>query len=509
MIETPHRKIPQTMGTQHPDNANAPYWETDGDGYVSIHEEVRECASSFQDLGCEEYMWDWEGKYVDEGVIEKLLTEYHAFFSKHHIGRDRFLTFRIPNIWEEKGRSLARAFMNILTAEEFARDLGLHTPPLFEMILPMADDAKKMIYLQKTFTELAKMKHKLFKESHRDFHYVQMIPLIEGVHSMETVNTLLDRYVAEHKKQYKRKPEYMRVFLARSDPALISGVVPAVLANRMALSELYQWSARQGIPVYPWLGAGSLPFRGHLRPDRVKEFLQTYPGVRSVTIQSAFRYDFPLATVKRGIHELNTKLSTTDPVIISPKEFAILKRVNIAFERTYQETIGTIADTIIDVAAAVPSRRERRLHIGLLGYGRTVGKNKKKFPRAITFTAALYSLGIPPEMIGTGRALQSLSAQELATLEKHYPTFAYDLSAAAQYVNKENLAFLIQKESVWRAIAEDIAMIETYIGKPVGPTTPESYIHRNWTSTLFFQKRKPAQMTTAIIESAKIRCSLG
>jgi len=27
-----HRIIPATMATQHPDNASAPYWETDGEG---------------------------------------------------------------------------------------------------------------------------------------------------------------------------------------------------------------------------------------------------------------------------------------------------------------------------------------------------------------------------------------------------------------------------------------------------------------------------------------------
>lgn len=41
------RNIPSVMATQHPDNAQAPYWETDGDGFVSIYEEMDECASSF------------------------------------------------------------------------------------------------------------------------------------------------------------------------------------------------------------------------------------------------------------------------------------------------------------------------------------------------------------------------------------------------------------------------------------------------------------------------------
>ena len=41
------RKIPATMATQHPDNACAPFWEKDGDGYISVYEELDECMVCF------------------------------------------------------------------------------------------------------------------------------------------------------------------------------------------------------------------------------------------------------------------------------------------------------------------------------------------------------------------------------------------------------------------------------------------------------------------------------
>jgi phosphoenolpyruvate carboxylase len=299
----------------------------------------------------------------------------------------------------------------------------------------------------------------------------------------------------------------MRVFLARSDPALISGLVPAVLGNKIALSELYQWSAKRKIDVYPWLGAGSLPFRGHVRPDRVDYFLKTYPGVRSVTIQSSFRYDFPIETVKKGIAAFNTKLSKTQPVILSGEELHHLTRAVNTLEKPYQKTILSLADTINDVARNVPSRRERRLHIGLLGYGRKMGK--AKLPRAITFTAAMYSLGVPPELVGTGRGLASLSKAELAAVEKHYPTLMFDLAEAGQYLNTENLDFLAKKHTGFREIQEDIELLQAYIGMPMGPRSETAFIHRNWTSTLFFLRKGHKQITTAIRESAKIRQSLG
>ena len=138
-------RIPVTMATQHPDNASAPYWEKDGDSYVSTREEVQECYSAFADLGCEEFMWDWEGKYVDEAVAEKLFSKYFSYFKKHRLGEDKFLIYRIPNIWAEGEHSLPRAFMTILTFRELALSLGFKKPPVFEVILPMTDSAEKII----------------------------------------------------------------------------------------------------------------------------------------------------------------------------------------------------------------------------------------------------------------------------------------------------------------------------------------------------------------------------
>lgn len=507
MIRTRYRNIPQTMGTQHPDNAAAPYWEKDGDGFISAMEEVSECASSFKDLGCEEYMWDWEGKYVDEAVVEKLLTEQYDFFHKHPLGKERFLTFRIPNIWEEHGRSLARAFMNILTAEEFARDIGINRAPLFEVILPMADRAQKMIKIQQLFSQLARFKHQVFNGSKKSIQYIELIPLIEGVYSMATVRTLLSRYVALHKKEYKRKPEYLRVFLARSDPALVSGMPAAVLGNRIALSELTQWSKEIGIDVYPWLGAGSLPFRGGLRPDRIDYFLKTYPGIQGVSIQSSFRYDYPLDVVKKGIRQLNSRLASTEAIILSSREKKELTQLIGQFEQPYQRTVLSLSSIINTIASAVPARRERRLHIGLLHYGRRVGT--QQMPRAIPFTAALYTLGVPPELIGTGRALASCTKEQLQLLEKQYITLSQDLIDAGHYLNKENLAFLAKHNPGFREIQRDVGLIEDYIGESLGPKTSAHYTHRNWTSTAYFQRKKRSALQEAILAAAQVRKSLG
>jgi phosphoenolpyruvate carboxylase len=104
------------------------------------------------------------------------------------------------------------------------------------------------------------------------------------------------------------KPSYVRVFIARSDPALNYGLVCATILSKIALSKLKSLEKRRGVPVYPIIGVGSMPFRGHLSPSNVEGFLDEYKGVYTATIQSGLKYDFPVEDVKRVVDVLNSKL---------------------------------------------------------------------------------------------------------------------------------------------------------------------------------------------------------
>jgi phosphoenolpyruvate carboxylase len=68
--------------------------------------------------------------------------------------------------------------MSILTAEELARDLNMFSPPLFEVILPMCDEAWKLIYLQESFEQAANLERQMFGNG-RPLYRLQVIPLIE------------------------------------------------------------------------------------------------------------------------------------------------------------------------------------------------------------------------------------------------------------------------------------------------------------------------------------------
>ena len=77
--------IPRCMSTQHPDNVTTPFFAESAE--LGGEDEVQEAYYAYSHLGCDEQMWDCEGKEVDNYVVKKLLTKYDSFFSEHRLGR--------------------------------------------------------------------------------------------------------------------------------------------------------------------------------------------------------------------------------------------------------------------------------------------------------------------------------------------------------------------------------------------------------------------------------------
>lgn len=503
------RKIPATMATQHPDNASTPYWGTSPS--ISTLDEVEECYHVFSDLDCDEYMWDWEGKFVDEAVVDRLFNKHADYFSKKQLGRDKFLTFRVPNIWEEPGFRLARSYMTIITAAHTAHEHKVHSPPIFEVILPMTTNARQLLSIQKKYREALRFEKAIFEERVISEGSLELIPLIEGSVTLLHSRKILADYVKGLVKLHKKKPPYLRPFIARSDPALDAGFIPAILSARGALSEYYRFEEESGIPVYPIIGVGCLPFRGGLSPNTIDSFLKNYSGVRTVTLQSAFRYDYPLKQVRKAIRRLHQELPKNRPVLFSTEEVRQITTLSEHFASFYRPIVIPLAGTINEIASFVPSHRERIPHTGHFGYSRKIGKKKTKMPRAISFVAAFASLGIPPTLIGTGRGLKAaIKAGHEQALLKYLPTLAEDLEGVGHYLNWENLKFLSRAHPSWKAIFEDVRFIEDYLGKRLGPVTPDHFIHRNVTSSIYqlWKHRKPG-ITEEILKAAKVRRSLG
>lgn len=494
------------MATQHPDNASAPFWSDQP--FISTTLEVEEIYQSFFKVGCDEYMWDWEGKFADEGMIERLLSGYHESFQKEQLGRDRFITLRVPNVWEEKTFKLARAYMSVLSAGEFMKSLGLHVPPVFELILPMTKRADQLMHLQKTFQKTAELHQSIFGETLFDPGYIHVIPLFESVDDLSGCATILEEFFALHQAHFGCLPPYLRVFIARSDPALNAGFVPSVLGTRLALRETYRVGHQYEVPVYPIIGTGSLPFRGGINPENVEKSLPQYQGARTVTIQSAFRYDYPLEEVQKACRFVHEALETVQPLTFSDEEQALLLKGIALFRGFYSKTVESMAPMINAMAAFIPGRRERVQHVGLFGYSRGVGA--VRLPRAINFTGACYSMGIPPEFIGTGRGLRVAKEEGLwDLLETHFFTLRSELQHAGKFLNLENLTRYAQEHAWARDILEDVEWCGSLLGLDLGPQKESHYLHRNLTSNIFFKQAIGEDFSHDLIEAARMRKSLG
>ncbi|MBI3269385.1 MAG: phosphoenolpyruvate carboxylase, partial [Planctomycetes bacterium] len=247
------------MSTQHPDNASPPFF-ADAPA-LGPEAEIQEAHHVFSRLGCDEQMWDHEGKEVDSFVVSKLLTRYESYFRAHLLGRDVFLTVRIPNPARERG--MAKVLLEVLESIPRSFDLARQfyrreLAPIFEIILPMTTEARELNRVWHYYRDFVAGKADRpvmpgdvsLRRWIGDFapREIQMIPLIEDRDSMLQSDRIVEEYAAG-----KALP-YVRVFLARSDPAMSYGATGAVLLLKIALARLHRLEGRLGIPLYPIVG---------------------------------------------------------------------------------------------------------------------------------------------------------------------------------------------------------------------------------------------------------------
>lgn len=483
------------MSTQHPDNVTMPFF-TEGTSFRG-EDEIKEAYYVFSHLMCDEQMWDCEGKEVDEFVIKKLLTRYDNFFKEHRIGRDLFITLRVPNPMVE--RSEAKILLETLESAPRSYDTAClfygddNIPPIFEVILPMTTNAEslnRVYYYYQNFV-VGKQHKKCFesdiniKEWIGEFkpESIEVIPLFEDIPYMLSADTMVESYLKD-----KELP-YHRVFIGRSDPALNYGMLSAILVVKITLQRLHVLQERMKIPIYPILGLGSNPFRGNLTPLTVDESLKEYPSVQTFTIQSAFKYDHDEGLTRNAIEKINTYKRGTPPEIDEEKALDIIERLASA----YREQIKELAPLINEVARFIPRRRMRKLHIGLFGYSRNV--EGITLPRVISFCASLYSIGLPPELLG----LHYLTEKDLLFLKRAYPFFIDDISLAASYYNKDVTKLISPK------IAKDIEKVLGMV------KYTENLLHSEYTSQIIHAllSKKEETITDDIIAAGKVRRFLG
>ena len=433
--------VPKVMSTQHPDNATpAPY--ADAAGVLKSEGEVHEAADVFA-LGCDEQMWDSEGKDADNQVVRKLLTGYPDFFQQEQrLGRDVVLTLRVPNpgIERDMRKSMVEALQSIPAAWDMAHSFygggEPDTAPIQEVILPFTTAARELALVEAYYRRMIVgqesqplLEGQLVKDWVGEFFpkTLRVIPLIEDMEHLFYCDRIVEEYL------HGRDLPAQRVFLARSDPALNYGIIGAELTLKAGLSRLYQLEQRLGIPLYPIIGAGSVPFRGHLTPVNIDRAVREYPSAQTFTVQSAFKYDYDKATVRQGIGEIMAHQRQEPPPIDQERARAVIDKATAEYQAQVRRHINLISAA----AANVPRRRDRKLHVGLFGYGRTLDSvgDEVTLPRAIGFAAALYSIGAPPELLG----LTALDDGDWAFVREVYPSVEEDLRAALRYTNERQV----------------------------------------------------------------------
>lgn len=417
--------VPRCMSTQHPDNATVPFFASSG--VLAGEDEIREAFYAYSHLGCDEQMWDVEGKEIDTYVVKKLLSFYPEYFRDHVLGEDLRLTLRVPNPTVEttEAKILLETLESIPRSYDAARLFYQRdVAPIFEVILPMTTSAKCIDRIYRYYVDhIIERQHTRFRSDDITIAQwigefspsnIDVIPLFEDVPTMARAADIVEEYLAD------KDVSDQRVFLARSDTAMNYGLVSAALANKIALFRLDEVSLRLGVRLHPIMGMGSAPFRGGLSPATAERVGREYPSAVTFSVQSAFKYDHPPDEVRAACEHIRAR-------VIGPATPVDIERASTLIERysdAYRRRIVELAPAINRMAKYVPARRARKLHIGLFGYARELGG--VTLPRAISFTCSLYSLGLPPELI----AFDALSQNDLAFVHETYPSFEAKISEA-------------------------------------------------------------------------------
>lgn len=428
--------IPRAMSTQHPDNVNVPFFSKGQK--IGGEDEIKEAFYTYSHLGITEQMWDVEGKEVDNYVVKKLLTNYEPFFREKILGEDVRLTLRVPNPVEER----AEAKILLETLESIPRSFdasalfyGREVAPIFEVILPMTDNAASIDHIYHYYKDfIVARQDKIFKPGDITIGQwigqfkpsrINVIPLMEDLHHQLAADQIVREYLSD-----KAAPEGgQRVFLARSDPAMNYGTFGAVVSNKIALMRLDRLSDEIGVALHPILGAGSAPFRGNLTPRSVRRFAKEYPSIQTFTLQSAFKYDYPLDEVRDAVKFLNTEYQPSRAALIDDESALALAE---PYTQVYKQQVMALAPMVNRMSKHIPKRRDRKLHTGLFGYARSL--DGVTLPRAISFTAAMYSLGIPPELLG----LTAFTPATYSRAREVYFFFEEDLKDALRGLNPDS-----------------------------------------------------------------------
>jgi len=473
------QRIPATMATQHPDSATT---------YVPVQKEPDEALQVLKPthqggFGIDEYMIDFEGKmtpYVQ--TSEVMLRLISAGIVP---GDDVFVTPRIPSVSQETVFRQLMALMSIMEAYYRIHDLTAE-PPSIEVIHPMSESSHELLETRQRVLDVVNLTNKEFNiavEPNR----IRLIPLVEAVPQLITVSTMIGEYIAGC-RQLGLKDGTLRVMLGKSDAALDYGHIASALSVKLAIADCYACGEATGMTIAPILGVGTLPFRGHATPSNADRFLKEFSGARTITIQSSLRYDYDKRDVIRFVKKIKQRVRRTHPMPISEEKRQEILILIAMCTKYYLKTFYQVITPIKAITDLFPNQRDRLARKGPVGYSRDVPKpadlasrihdetlsrelrrlqakiTLPDLPRAIKFTGALYSIGLPPEIIGTGRGMHEADKRGLLDilLKEHYESISADLSFSKRFIRLDMARKFIPYAAL-KQVSQDLHYIDEYL----------------------------------------------
>ncbi|ATU08777.1 phosphoenolpyruvate carboxylase [Methanohalophilus portucalensis] len=440
-------KFPKVMCTQHPDSVSK---------YTSTQEEITEAFEAVTRYGCDEYMPDYEGKttpyHQNVQIVSKLIEE-----TRYIPGRDVFITPRAPSAVHENRFRQLMVMMSVAEANYSAYEYS-EDQAISELVHPMTSSIEEIVDAQQHMTDISKLAKKEFSF---EMDPPRIIPLIEDVPGLLNAKDITANTILGCQDQLNDTFEKYRIFIGKSDSALTFGHVASTLSCKYAISTLHELETEIDTRIGIIFGGGSLPFRGHVTLENADNFFEEYRGVDTLTLQSGLRYDHEIGDAEKLVKIAKDKLSS-QPNVLSNDEKKELINIIAIFGARYNKAMKSVAPVINSISDFLPQQRDRLTRRGKTGYSRDApditpisnlccSDIKKELeacmpsenldlPRAIKFTGAFYSIGLPPEIIGTGCAIADVKEKigEKACerlLTKYFPSMQSDLQFAFDYLD--------------------------------------------------------------------------
>ncbi|MEM2111637.1 MAG: phosphoenolpyruvate carboxylase [Candidatus Bathyarchaeia archaeon] len=460
------QKIPLAMATQHADSAAK---------RVTVSEEVGEAVLCFKKDGfnCDEYLVDYMGKltpYHQIGQIVKKIRES----TNLKVGEDVFVTPRMVSSFEEEPFRQLMTTLAIIEGIKYCSD-NFGEQGITEVIQAAVTTTEELRSCKTRIEDLLQLAGKHMKMKTEDME-IRIIPLFGGMAEHLSIEQMLPLFIKD--VGFK---EYTRVFIGKSEAALLYGHLASALSCKVAIAGCKKVEDEHNVKIYPILGCSVLPFRGHMTLENADNFFREYQGARTYTVQSGLRYDHGAEKTRMLIEKMKEAVNRP-PLKFDEDQVQEIERMIFIFAKNYLLELSEIAEKISLIAEYVPNQRERLLDVeevayyrelrnvesilrlcpdkevkrSILGYAYTAFH---KPPRWVKFIASSYTCGLPPEFIGLGTALKEIkenmgekAVEKLMT--EIYPSLQSDVKFASRFLDRNLESNILLTPTLLKSIKE-------------------------------------------------------